>query len=217
MLISLISPSVSAQSQVGTVQEYEQVDFTEELIEKVDPYIITNGHNYELSNLEELKEEISAEELAVVEEKIAEMNILLNQNDKIEELDNNVFEVVVTDEEITEELDANGYENHELSNSLEYSNKYPTYSTLSTKNGVNKVNFHWWGYELWLSKNSVTNILTGGIAATSFVLGVLIPGIGIGIALAVNAYVWSIFAGQTAKPIYFKYSLKSGIHGFKYQ
>ncbi|MCM3610764.1 hypothetical protein M4S82_05830 [Planococcus sp. MERTA32b] len=78
MFISLISPSVSAQSQVATVQEYEQVNITEELIEKVNPYITTKGHTYELSNLDMLKEEISAEELAAVEEKVAEMNILLN-------------------------------------------------------------------------------------------------------------------------------------------
>jgi len=45
----------------------------------------------------------------------------------------------------------------------------------------------------------------------------LIPGVGIAIALAVNAYVWSIFAGQKARASYFKYSLASGIHGFKYQ
>ncbi|EIM08337.1 hypothetical protein A1A1_01358 [Planococcus antarcticus DSM 14505] len=217
MLISLVSPSVSAQSQVAPVQEYEQVNFTEELIEKVNPYIITKGHTYELSNLDMLKEEISAEELAAVEEKIAEMNILLNQNDKIKELDNHVFEVIVTDDEIKEEFEANGNENHELSNSLEYIDKYPTYSTLSTKNGINKVKFHWWGYELWLSKTSVTNILSGGIAATSLVLGLLIPGVGIAIALAVNSFVWSIFAGQKARASYFKYSLKSGIHGFKYQ
>lgn len=92
-----------------------------------------------------------------------------------------------------------------------------TYFTLSTENGINKVKFHWWGYELWLSKTSVTNILSGGISATALVPGLLIPGVGIAIALAVNAYVWSIFAGQKARASYFKYSLASGIHGFKYQ
>lgn len=217
MSFSIIPFNVSANFENSNENMSFENELSETLIEKVDPHVKSNGYSYELFNLDKLERKISKSDLIKVEKKIVEINLLLEKNNEIEKVSNNIFEVEMTDEELKRRSENLGYDNFKLDESIDYSNDYQNYYAKSTKNGINKVKFYWWGYKLWLSKTSVGNILSGGVSAAALVLGILIPGVGIAIALAVNAYIWGIFANQKARAIYFKYNLLTGISDFKYQ
>lgn len=211
LIFSMVAPGISANSKSASESDNFQNGLSEELIEKVNPYIKVDGITYELSNVDILETKISKNELTLVKEKIFEINSLLEKNENLKKTSDNTFKVEMTDRELAMEI---GLNKSITKTPLVFDEGIQTYAT---KNGVNKVEFHWWGFEIWLSKTSVTHILTGGIATTVLVLGLLIPGVGIAVALAINGYIWSIFAGQKAQAIYFKYSYVIGIYGFKYQ
>lgn len=211
LIFSMVAPDISANSKSASESDNFQNGLSEELIEKVNPYIKVDGITYELSNVDILETKISKNELALVKVKIFEINSLLEKNENLKKTSDNTFKVEMTDRELAMEI---GLNKSITKTPLVFDEGIQTYAT---KNGVNKVEFHWWEFEIWLSKTSVTNILTSGIATTLLVLGLLIPGVGIAVALAINGYIWSIFAGKKARAIYFKYSYVIGIYGFKYQ
>ncbi|ALX48278.1 hypothetical protein [Lentibacillus amyloliquefaciens] len=116
----------------------------------------------------------------------------------------------MTDKEITEKAAELGFEFNESGQKDGENHLF--------NEGINRINVHWWGFEIWLSETSVSRILTGGISAASSILTIMVPGVGIGVAAGVNTIIWSIFADQRARAVYFTYNVFTGsINNFRYQ
>lgn len=210
MIFVMIAPGVSAQSNNVSKENSFKNGLSEELIKEVDEYVKVVGNSYELTNPNELNAKISKSDLDKVKKQIAKTNELLKQNGNFERTSNNNFKVEMTDKEITEKAAERGYE-------FDDSGQKDGDNHLFNE-GINKVNVHWWGFEVWLSKTSVSRIISGGLGAASTVLGILTGGVAIPVAAAINAFVWSIFADQRARAIYFTHNvITGGINNFEYQ
>lgn len=164
-----------------------------------------------------MKTKISKDELEKVEEKLTEINSLLMQNADFEKINNKTFEVEITDKEIEERANELGYDfDSEKSVGDSYDIQPPSSDEMehdiqpNASNGINKIKVHWWGYEIWLSKTSVSRIAQGGVATASLILGIMVPGIGIAVALAANTLVWSWVIDGKARAIYFQYNVITG-------
>ncbi|MEC1157994.1 hypothetical protein [Cytobacillus horneckiae] len=189
-----ISPGVAAASTEN--------EFSDQLIEKVNPYIKINQNKFIIVNEEGLRSNISYSEYLQVKESLEEVNRMLKENPKLEQIDKFTFAYEITDEEIKEiaakegiEFDPNGGEEYDDDNTI-------------LKQGVTKLGIKWWGYEVWLSKSVVQHMLGISISACGVFLGALLPGIGWAIAIAIATYVQAHFTLKKAKAIVTGYNWK---------
>jgi hypothetical protein len=216
----------AASSAQSTKQITEDQDFynqgealDQELIKTVNQYIIIKNNKFKLTNIKELKKEISKSDLQMVKKQLDEVNQTVGKYDSVKTINKNTIQAVVTDEEIKNKLEESGY-------NLDSENKINDESSIlysdgfqisASSNGINKVDWHWWGAEIWLSKTSVNNIISGGIGATSTALGLLLPGVGAAVIIMLNGWIGGIYAGKYARACKFDYSWVNGPHNFRYQ
>lgn len=177
---------------------------TEELIELVNPYVEIKNGKYNLTNISSLKKEISKHELELVKERIKEVNTLVKEHKKIEQ-SNESFVYEVSDEEMQKLANEAGYEYTTEIPVAQNDNMLSTFSAWSY-NGVNKLEVFWWGVEIWLSKTTVGNITGGTVAAGGLLLGLLFPGIGWTIGIALAGFVIGAVGSYYGKPIVTAYN-----------
>jgi hypothetical protein len=227
--MSVTLPAASSAQSTQQITEdqdfYNQVEaldqklIKQELIKTVDPYIIIKNNKFKLTNIKELKKEISKSELQMVKKQLDEVNQTVGKYDSVKTINKNTIQAVVTDEEIKNKLEESGYdldsENKiDDESSILYSDRF---QISASSNGINKVDWHWWGAEIWLSKTSVTNIMSGGIGATGSALGLLLPTVGAAAIIMLNGWIGGIYAGKYARACKFDYSWVNGPHNFRYQ
>ncbi|MBP1042370.1 hypothetical protein I6N95_15220 [Vagococcus sp. BWB3-3] len=76
--------------------------------------------------------------------------------------------------------------------------------------GVNKVSVYWNFARIFLSKNSVNNIILGGTGGLGALVG-FIPGVGIGVAVACGAVLAIVGSKQVKNGIWFDYNYLIGV------
>jgi hypothetical protein len=212
LAFSALAPSVSAhtsqevEGNQNTSQQSENL--SDALIDTVNPYIVVKDNKFQITNLEELKTKISSTELNEVRDQINYVNENLDKSDNVSKLDENTMEVTITDEELKSKAEKAGFdydlgtESNVTSNITSVTSSLNTsdqFQTMAYKNGVNKLNWKWFGAEVWLSRTTVINIINAGISGGTIVLGVLFPAIGTVMLIALNAYIGSIYVGKNAR------------------
>lgn len=185
-------------------------EITEEIIRKADPYIDLGQNGlFEISNYDDLSQVLTVTEIELVEEQIRNINI---------ELRNSIY--------------ASDTENFSVDESSKLVTTYAkdTEEVLMAtrrKEGVNKIEWRWFGIRIYLSKSVVNHILNAGVTAGATYIGIQFPGVGTAIALAISGYLITEFGTQRiSRAIYVEVGLKKpnlldsgivGIRGFGYQ
>jgi hypothetical protein len=226
---SVTLPAVSNAQSNQQVTEYSNQSkiLDEETIKMVDQYIIIENNKFKITNNKELKEKISKSNLNKVKKQLDEVNKIVAKNDSIKKINKDTIQVKMTDEELKAKLEKSGYEyDLDIENKID-NTKLNSFSSLNqsdgiqllaaSSNGINKVDWHWWGAEVWLSKTTVNNIINAGIAGGSVVLGALIPGLGAAALIALNGYIGSIYAGKYARECIFNVNWMGNVSKFRYQ
>ncbi|WP_433957951.1 hypothetical protein [Cytobacillus horneckiae] len=200
-----ISPGVAAASAEN---EYE---FSDQLIEKVDSYIKIKQNEFIIVDEAGLRSNISYTEYLEVKESLEEVNRMIKENPNLEQIDESTFAYEITDEEIKEiaakegiEFDPTGGEEYDGDNTI-------------LKQGVTKLVIKWWGYEVWISKSVMQHILGISVTAAGVFLGVVLPGIGWAIAIAIATYIQSHFTIKKVKAGIWGYNWKGQEKYFKFQ
>lgn len=185
-------------------------EITEEIISKADPYIDLGQNGlFEISNYDDLSQVLTATEIELVEEQISNINI-----------------------ELRNSINASDTENVSIDESSKLVTIYAkdtedVLMAASGKEGVNKIEWHWFGIRIYLSKSVVNHILNAGVTAGATYIGIQFPGVGTAIALAISAYLITEFGTQhISRAIYVDVGLKwpdlfnpgiVGIRGFGFQ
>ncbi|QDP41561.1 hypothetical protein [Radiobacillus deserti] len=219
LAISTILPSVS-QAEVGTkvkqptvsgkVISKQNIKLDKEIISIADKYISIKNNNFKITNYKKLKEQITKENLHLVKKQLHEVNKMIKSYEKVEKKDNDTLQFKMTDRELKAKVEKSGYEYD-----LNVGND--GIQLFSHNNGINKVDWHWWGAEIWLSKTTVANIINGGITGGTAILGWLIPGLGHALLIAAQGFIVGLFVSENARAIKFNISWNTYIWGFEYQ
>lgn len=205
LAIFTISPAVSAQSEEREVDQnfaVNKISLDEETISKIDKYIVIQNNKFEITNVKELKKEITESEFQKVEQQLDDVNMMVEKNENIKKVNDDAFQVEMTDQEFEAKIE--GYE----------TNKFQLFAA---KNGINKVKMHWWGAEVWLSRTTVTNIINGGVAGATVILGSLMPGIGHAALIALHGFLIGAFVDQKARAVKFNVNWVGKVSKFQYQ
>ncbi|HLQ83109.1 MAG TPA: hypothetical protein VK121_04620 [Pseudogracilibacillus sp.] len=130
--------SVTADSEV----------LDEELIKKLNDYVSLNGNLKYTVDKKEAKENLSEEEYDIL------IDTVDNTNKEIKEIDESEKNVNNSDDITVEEIEYVDPKKEDFN-----SNK----NRLAYKEGVTKLETHWWGLRVYLSKTSV-EMISGGVA-----------------------------------------------------
>ena len=185
-------------------------EITEEIISKADPYIDLGQNGlFEISNYDDLSQVLTVTEIELVEEQIRNINIELRNSIYASDTEN------VSVDESSKLVTTYAKDTEDVS------------MATSRKEGVNKIEWHWFGIRIYLSKSVVNHILNGGVAAGATYIGLQFPGVGTTIALAISGYLITEFGTQhISRAIYLDIGLKKphllypgivGIRGFGLQ
>lgn len=185
-------------------------EITEEIISKADPYIDLGQNGlFEISNYDDLSQVLTVTEIELVEEQIRNINIELRNSIYASDTEN------VSVDESSKLVTTYAKDTEDVS------------MATSRKEGVNKIEWRWFGIRIYLSKSVVNHILNGGVAAGATYIGLQFPGVGTTIALAISGYLITEFGTQhISRAIYLDIGLKKphllypgivGIRGFGLQ
>ena len=180
---SVNAAEASAFSLNSTTTESITID--EDIIQKTDPFISLNDNGqFYITDLNEIKTVLSSDELSIVQNKISETNSALS-------------EMNVSSSSLIISTDTNSISY--ISSSL---------VSRSNKEGVNKIEWKWFGARIFLSKSTVTHLLNLGVAAGATYLTIQFPGVGIAVATAIIAFLTTEFAtSKAARAIYIDLNL----------
>ena len=185
-------------------------EITEEIISKADPYIDLGQNGlFEISNYDDLSKVLTVTEIELVEEQISNINIELRNSINASDIEN------ISVDESSKLLTIYAKDTEDV------------LMATSGKEGVNKIEWRWFGIRVYLSKSVVNHILNAGVAAGATYIGIQFPGVGIAIASAISTYLITEFGTQhISRAIYVDVGLKLpdlldpglvGIRGFGFQ
>lgn len=185
-------------------------EITEEIISKADPYIDLGQNGlFEISNYDGLSKVLTVTEIELVEEQISNINIELRNSINASDIEN------ISVDESSKLLTIYAKDTEDV------------LMATRGKEGVNKIEWRWFGIRVYLSKSVVNHILNAGVAAGAAYIGIQFPGVGIAIATAISAYLITEFGTQhISRAIYVDVGLKLpnlldpgfvGIRGFGFQ
>lgn len=159
---SLSSVSAAEHSAVETSRSQQGI-ISQELIQTVDSYVKLSNNQFLLTDEESLKERLSESEFKQVQESITLANQEINKvKNDIKYVEGNTV--------VVEGVQENA-----------------AFSLASSNEGINDLRFHWWGYEIFLSKSTMQKLVSVGIAAGGGYIGYLVKKIGEAVLAAVIA------------------------------
>lgn len=164
-------------------------ELNEEIISKSNPYINLDKNGlFEISNYDELSQVLTEMEIELVEKQIININI-----------------------ELKSSINASDAENVSIDESSKLVTIYAKDALMptSTEEGVNKIEWQWFGVRIYLSKSVVNHIINAGVTAGATYIGIQFPGVGTAIALAISTYLITEFGTQyISRAIYLDVGLK---------
>lgn len=181
---SNVNQSIISHSQLTQTKDYSIL--SQEDIETIaNKYISFNSEKQEFSLNNNIRYELSNLDIIDISNKIATTNKQLKEIIKNVNGDVSLFAV-----------DPDGHK-IALSPSMRAA-------------GKNAVEIHWNYARIYLSKNSVNNIIAGGTGGLGALVG-LIPGVGIGITVAVGIVLAIVGRQEVKNGIWFDYNYFTGI------
>lgn len=224
LAISTVFPSVlHAQTTKQVHPKNNKIMLDKETLNTVDKYITIENDEFEIEQEEKLKKELSEREFKLVKMKMNHVNEKMEKVKDLVKVNKDMIQYVIIDRELKAKVEQTGY-NYDLNAKLDNSKMNSSFASLKARgiqlystNGINKVDWHWWGAEIWLSKNTVTNIINAGVAGGTVILGSLIPGFGHALLIAANGLIISWFVGENTRAIKFNINWVGNISDFQYQ
>ncbi|CAM2972828.1 hypothetical protein HAHI6034_11780 [Hathewaya histolytica] len=182
----------STQTNSRQVALSQSEDLTNQLVNKVDPFVkLNNDGEFYITNEDKLSKLITQEELEIVKNQIVQTNSGIKESLKTSDtfhINQKIKSVTVSEFE---------------------SNNNQTLYRAASKEGVNKVEWVWFGVRIYLSKSAVNHILNAGVTAGATYIGIKFPGVGKAIATAVSSYLITEFGtGYVSRAIYIDVGLK---------
>ena len=179
VLIGTLIPSSHIKAAQSNLSPNE--DPHEQLIKKADKYIDLKENEYVIINEEKLFEQLTNDEYKVV------ISLIKEANTKLQDIDFSSDNVSIVNNGIV------------VKPTIDSENDGITL----LKEGKRAIKFHWWGFELWLTKTDVRAITKGGIVGGATYLGSLFGNIGGAVAGAIVGAILSEYV--TGKALYIKY------------
>lgn len=217
MAFSLLAPSISAQNISSKITTSIYDDYAnskildDKLLELVEPFIEIKDGIFVVNDILESRGIISRKELEIVQERLDFMNEQLTEysSGELTAQSDNTFVIEVTDEEVERNLQKAGFDinlseydtdDQILMNGNDYQ--------LSSKEGVNKIVYYWFGMDIYLTASSV-NLLTGvGASVAGVALAAMFPFLSpYALTIVVALAVWVGQQGQG--PVIIKFNVFS--------
>lgn len=159
--VSFSSPTTAFATDKNEIESTTTVNqelLNESLIQKANQYVKTTENSFYLS--EEGKIKLNESEQKIV------LDSIQNANEYLKSIDNDLIQTeksfLVTDEIIEKEVSTQNTSVKKINTLSAKKAKF--------KQGVNKIEFHWWGMDVYLSKSTVV-----GIGAGVTIAGIWIP------------------------------------------
>lgn len=173
-------------SSLNTTLEEQFTVVSEELIEKANSYVYINEANEFVLDEKLASEKLNEQEIEKVRQQVSMTNDLLEGHE--------------------EEYSAQG-------NVLTNQEGMVTYST---SEGIDRIDFYWWGVKLWLSKSTVESVLNVGSAGGGAAIGGSLGGVPGAVAGAVAGQILQEFiTPAAARAIFVQYNYVTGITDFQ--
>jgi len=202
MSLAISLPAFAAENSSSTTAP---LILSNEIVAKADPYIaLSKSGNFYISNVTKLQTILTAEEYSVV-------TLQLENTNKSTPKSN----ISINQKE----------------KSITISSSESTNASIraTSKEGVNKVEWIWFGIRIYLSKTTVNHILNLQVGAAATYLTIQFPGIGAAVAAFLATYIVTEFGtSHVSRAIYVDVGLKVpgnviinptpvGIRGFGFQ
>ncbi|KAA1035780.1 hypothetical protein [Macrococcus equipercicus] len=192
-LASEIKVSNNTNDVVNDAVKNEMTIVSEELINKANPFISVDDTNDKfILDKESARNTLTENEVELVQKQLNKTNHLLHEE--------NVNYVQHGESLIPEN-------NAKVEKSI---------TTYSTSEGINKVEFYWWGAKIWISKTAVRKVLETGAEGGGAALGAYLGGVPGALLGTIAGSLVSKFGGPAAaRAVYIKYNYALGIQDFQ--
>lgn len=171
--------NITSEAHASTSHAINGSIFSENFRKKVDAFIkISDDKRFNITNEEALKETITIEEFIQLTQQIEKINSQL-QELKQEDL-------IIGDGKIVYDF------------TLDQQNRNAPIVLAKTAEGINRIEFYYWGYKIWLSKTTVNKILNVGTAGGAAALGAVLGNVPGAIIGAVVGSILSEFVNPAA-------------------
>lgn len=207
MFTLIIAPGVSAQSSnLSSDSDSFKDHLSKKVLDEVEPYVVQENNSFKLKNKTQVQNKLSKNEFEAVEKQISKINASMKDQDNLKKVSGeNAFSVEYTNEEVAKILKESGYK-------LDKSEQQ-----LLAKEGKTKVNYHYWGVEVWLSRSVTSTIAEAGVNGAAALGGIISGGIAFPLLQTAAGFIAGKVVADKAKPVYFKLGAIQGLHDFKYQ